>query len=485
MTSWILGHRSRLPRGRALIAHAPGRRHEPARAGHAIDRGAGPLVRSSLATGLVSPWRSRVEFLRRLALGWWSLPRSSRRRCARHAGGRGGGLVGWVESTRGVPVAGALVSCSARDPRRQPRDARRQRRASSRCPRCPPGSYTLRALGHGHEPSAARHVTVLPNHDALFTLSLTPVSEKADDARRERHEATRQPGRVALARPPQAAVGAGDGRPRAARAADDGKRPSLATPMLGALGALDGSVELAATVRLARPCRSVPAASARRWAWARCSCRAASPTAAAGPSAADDRERERDWRMAAEFVLEPGGGHEIQAGAGYGARDGRAALAADAGRARPRARAALRPGPLADRRPRHGHDGRALLVPRLPRGRATTSTPWSGSSAGRRRAASSTGPVSTRTLAPGGDLLTLSTVSASPAITLARLEDGLRPERVVPLRGRHRPEARPRARTSAPTSSPRTMHDRPMLTVFEGGVPFVSNAGTLDARGFG
>ena len=39
------------------------------------------------------------------------------------------------------------------------------------------------------------------------------------------------------------------------------------------------------------------------------------------------------------------------------------------------------------------------------------------------------GSVATRTLTPGGDLLTLSTVAASPAITWARLEEGLRPAR--------------------------------------------------------
>ncbi len=39
------------------------------------------------------------------------------------------------------------------------------------------------------------------------------------------------------------------------------------------------------------------------------------------------------------------------------------------------------------------------------------------------------GSVTTRTLTPGGDLLTLSTVAASPAITWARLEEGLRPAR--------------------------------------------------------
>ena len=35
----------------------------------------------------------------------------------------------------------------------------------------------------------------------------------------------------------------------------------------------------------------------------------------------------RAWRMAAEFVLEPGGGHEIEVGAGYGAGDMPHALA--------------------------------------------------------------------------------------------------------------------------------------------------------------
>ncbi len=41
------------------------------------------------------------------------------------------------------------------------------------------------------------------------------------------------------------------------------------------------------------------------------------------------------------------------------------------------------------------------------------------------------GSVAARTLTPGGDLLTLSTVAASPAITWARLDEGLRPARSV------------------------------------------------------
>ena len=34
------------------------------------------------------------------------------------------------------------------------------------------------SLGVGHAPSAARHITVLPDRDATFTLSLTPLGEK-------------------------------------------------------------------------------------------------------------------------------------------------------------------------------------------------------------------------------------------------------------------------------------------------------------------
>ena len=136
----------------------------------------------------------------------------------------------------------------------------------------------------------------------------------------------------------------------------------------------------------------------------------------------------RAWRVAAEFVLEPGGGHELEVGAGYGAGDGRAALVGDAARARPRARGGVRAGPLAARRARDRDDRRALHLPRLPGGRP----PRRRGGAGRVQGDLDSvvhGSVSTRTLAPGGDLLTLSTVAASPAITWARLEEGLRPAR--------------------------------------------------------
>ena len=142
----------------------------------------------------------------------------------------GGGLVGWVESTRGAPVAGALVSIFGKGIRGGSLVTLADSQGQFVLPSLPPGSYTLRAIGSGHEPSAARHVTVLPNRDALYTLSLTPVGEKPTAALAAEDEQGLEPGRVALAGAAQAPLGArdrgagsaGGGRRARARARHDG-----------------------------------------------------------------------------------------------------------------------------------------------------------------------------------------------------------------------------------------------------------------------
>jgi outer membrane receptor protein involved in Fe transport len=92
------------------------------------------------------------------------------------------------------------------------------------------------------------------------------------------------------------------------------------------------------------------------------------------------------------------------------------------------------------------------------------------------------GSVAARTLAPGGDLLTLSTVAASPAITWARLEEGLRPARSMRYEvGVDR--ALGSARVGAYLFDERTRDV--MLTTFDGATPVVRNAGVVGARGFG
>ena len=168
--------------------------------------------------------------------------------CAGRSADDGGGLVGWVESTRGAPVAGAVVSIFGKGIRGGSLITLADAQGQFVLPSLPAGSYTLRAIGTGHQPSAAQHVTVLPNRDALFTLSLTPVGEKPAD-----EEA------AAEAAPRASASGAGSCATSGARswrrptttsgrhgaAAGAGASPEAAP--LATSGPLAGSMELAAT----------------------------------------------------------------------------------------------------------------------------------------------------------------------------------------------------------------------------------------------
>ena len=91
----------------------------------------------------------------------------------------GGGLVGWVENTQGAPVSGAVVSLFGRGIRGGSLVTMTDSAGQFALPSLPAGSYTLRAIGNGHQPAAARKVTVLPNQESLFTVSLTPEGDQA------------------------------------------------------------------------------------------------------------------------------------------------------------------------------------------------------------------------------------------------------------------------------------------------------------------
>ena len=185
-------------------------------------------------------------------------------------------------------------------------------------PSLPPGSYTLRAIGSGHEPSAARHVTVLPNRDALYTLSLTPVGEKPLSAPlAEDEKASSQAEWRWLVRHKRRSVleTAGPDLP----ATDDAPALALDTSAPLALGAFDGSVELAATGAshggaLDGDGPGLPAGMGSLQLQGRLT-EGVSWTLGGLMSESEGRA----WRVAAEFVLEPGAGHQIEVGAGYGA----------------------------------------------------------------------------------------------------------------------------------------------------------------------
>src|SRR5262245_26541954 len=87
--------------------------------------------------------------------------------------------MGWVESTRGAPVAGAIISVFGKGIRGGSLVTVADSAGQFALPALPAGSYTVRALGTGHEPAAARRITVLPERDSVFTVSLTPIGEAA------------------------------------------------------------------------------------------------------------------------------------------------------------------------------------------------------------------------------------------------------------------------------------------------------------------
>ena len=396
-------------------------------------------------------------------------------------GDEGGGLVGWVESTRGVPVAGALVSIFGKGIRGGSLVTLADGMGQFVLPSLPAGSYTLRAIGSGHEPSAARHVTVLPNRDALYTLSLTPVGEQAKAAQAgEEDKATSQDEWRWLVRHKRRSVLETSGPELPER--DDAPALALDTGAPLRLDAFDGSVELAAT---GGPGGGVPAASGLGL------------PAGMGSLQLQGRLTEgvawtlgglmsesegRGWRVAAEFVLEPGAGHEIEVGAGYGAADSRDAFGpglAEPGRTfgavfvRDRWRIGERLKATAGAR--YTYLG---FLPDSHHADAVVEVEMQGDSETVVR-----GSFATRTLAPGGDLLTLSTVAASPGITWARLDEDLRPGRSLRFEMGVTRALGPSAHVGAQLFSEST-HDA-LLTVFEDGAPFVRNTGTLAAKGFG
>lgn len=339
----------------------------------------------------------------------------------------GGTLAGWVEDARGVPVSGAVISLFGKGVGTGGLVTLSDSAGRFVMPTLPAGSYTLRALSGSSDLTApARQVTVLPNKDSIFSISLRPAEAEAEEA----------------------AVQAQDGKPQRTTEASrelrwlmrHKRRSVLESREQAAESAnevqvgpeyvdLGGTVEVA-TAPLNHGSDALPGDGPRSGLGV---LRLEGRLADLGHWSLGGLVAESEdttWRVAAEFIVDPGGGHTVRAGSGYGLRFKRGAELSPA-TARPDSRSLgamfledrwdISQKVTAQAGVRYSFVGFVkdgnLLDPSL----AVEFRP---------EQLRIRGAFSSHTLVPGGDFLTISTMSAAPMLAISQPE-GLRPERML------------------------------------------------------
>jgi hypothetical protein len=349
----------------------------------------------------------------------------------------GGGLVGWVENTQGAPVSGAVVSLFGRGIRGGSLVTLTDSTGQFALTSVPAGSYTLRAISSGHQPAAARQITVLPNRESLFTVSLAPEGQEppaSPAAAADEDAATTVSPREWrwLVRHRRRSVLEASDHSSPARSGDTvSAAPSTAD---GRLADLVGSVEfLSAPLVLASG--------------------ADSPTLDPGANMGALRLRGRfedggswslggllaesnntTWRTAAEFVLLPAEGHRLEAGAGFGTLDLRTGASdLQSGGLDMRSLGAIfvRDNWTANDRLEGTIGARYTFVGFLADRNYVD--PSASVTVRPDRKTVIRGSLGSHTLAPGGDLLTVSTLASSPALVLAQIDEKVRAERALRL----------------------------------------------------
>jgi len=348
----------------------------------------------------------------------------------------GGGLVGWVEDTRGTPVAGVVISLFGKGVDAAGLVTLSDSGGRFSLPSLPAGSYTLRALAAGHLPAPARQVTVLPDRDSTFTVSLTPLkidptvadpaesaSDSAEDAAAELRWLLRHKRRSVLEDQGQTASTDGE------LSADAAASAHLASWLTG----VDGSVEVmsnAAGVGVS----SIPLgfqAPAESFSVLRLKGRVGTGGSWSLGGLVADSETTA-WRTAAEFILEPGAGHEIQAGSGYGTRLFQPLVPGDSdGRSDNRAVGAIfvQDRWQATENVAYTAGARFSYIGFVDD--RNHLDPFAGFEVKTDDHTRVRGTVASRTIVPGGDLLTLSIVGSAPAMAFAVIDGPLRTERAT------------------------------------------------------
>jgi hypothetical protein len=338
-------------------------------------------------------------------------------------------VMGWVEDSRGLPVPGAVVSLFAKGMRGGGLVAFSDNAGRFVLPSLPPGSYTVRAIGSGARPAAARQITVLPNQEFILALSLPSLGEiseqEAAEKRRELSWLVRHKTRSILEnRGVQTLADASDSLaftgPSPWGEGFGGSLEFVASTNGGAADEFDGTDTLPMGTGALKLAGRI--ADGARFTLG-------------GVLAEND---DTAWRMAAEFVIDGEEGHEARAGAGYGTRF-----------VRPLGASGIETDPSLENSAENGAVGALFVEDRVElsdhfSARAGLRHTYIGFVQDRNHfdpaialelkpSEASRFHVSAeeRTLVPGGDLLTLSTLATAPAILYAALPTNLRAERIV------------------------------------------------------
>ena len=339
-----------------------------------------------------------------------------------------GGVLGWVEDERGMPVSGAVISLFRGGAAGAGLVTLSDSAGRFFLPSLPAGSYTLRALRAGHSPAPMRQVVVLPNQDATFTVSLTPLSDAAartseakasvvEDAERETKWLLRHKRRSVLEARREAPAESAVDHPEDARLLAsffpdlDGTVEVMASPSAVGMGSDDHrEPDSLSVLRL-----KGRIAESGRWTLGGVMAERESTT----------------WRMAGEFVIEPMEGHEMRAATGYGSRYVRAQELAGGEGLHDRGVGTL----SVEDRWEIAEGVTAAVGGRFSYvGFLGDTNHFDPSAALEIQGADRTtfrASVYARTMAPGGDILTLNTLASAPAMNFAVLDGGLRAERLT------------------------------------------------------
>jgi hypothetical protein len=347
---------------------------------------------------------------------------------AARAEGPAGRILGLVEDASGSPIPGAVISLFGRGVGSMGLVTLSDSTGRFSVPSLPPGAYTVRALRDGHTPAPARRVLILPNQDATFTISMTSVGDP-----------TTRDGQDAKAAAKDDASATRDlqwlirhkRRSALEDRAQNGQSASGDTPPTGLLASLfpdlAGTLQVVTNPNFTDVADEVEPSS---WSVVKLNGRIADSGRWSLGGLVAERES-ATWRMAGEFVFEPGAGHEIEVATGYGTR-------------------ALRPMALGTDPTRMDRGVGAVSF----QDRWTASDRVTATIGGRYSYAGFlqqsnhldrmfavefrsdenvrlSASARSRTLVPGGDVLTVSTISTAPAVAISMLDEHLRPERVL------------------------------------------------------